>query len=157
MPRLYLSDGGIMASQITEAQAREAVERIYYAFASQSVALLREAVTPDWQYIPEPPGQKPGPDQMIPIFADLASALPDMRIEILDLLVQRHRAGVRAEVSGTQTGPLLGIAATKKPIRFAIHSFHELSDDGRISKTWHLEDWLSVFRQLGEVPHTLAT
>jgi predicted ester cyclase len=157
MPRLYLSDGGIMASQITEAQAREAVERIYYAFASQSVALLREAVTPDWQYIPEPPGQKPGPDQMIPIFADLASALPDMRIEILDLLVQRHRAGVRAEVSGTQTGPLLGISATKKPIRFAIHSFHELSDDGRISKTWHLEDWLSVFRQLGEVPHTLAT
>jgi predicted ester cyclase len=156
MPRLYLSDGGIMASQITEAQAREAVERIYYAFASQDVALLREAVTPDWQYIPEPPGQKAGPDQMIPIFAELASALPDMRIEILDLLVQRHRAGVRAEVSGTQSGPLLGIAATKKPIRFAIHSFHEISDDGRISKTWHLEDWLGVFRQLGEVPRSLA-
>jgi predicted ester cyclase len=152
MLRLHPFDGGIMASQITEAKAREAIERIYRAFANKDVALLREAVTPDWQYIPEPPGQKPGPDQMVPIFADLAAALPDMRIDILDLLVQGNRAGVRAEVSGTQTGPLMGIAATKKPIRFAIHSFHELSDDGRISKTWHLEDWLAVFRQLGEVP-----
>jgi predicted ester cyclase len=74
-----------------------------------------------------------------------------MHIEILDMLVQDDRVGVRAEVSGTQSGPLLGIAATEKPIRFAIHSFHELRD-GLVSKTWHLEDWLSVFRQLDAVP-----
>jgi predicted ester cyclase len=131
--------------------ACEAIARIYHAFETQDVALLREAVTPDWAYLPEPPGQQPGPDQMIPIFADLAAALPDMHIEILDTLVQGNRVGVRAEVSGTQSGPLMGIAATSKPIRFAIHSFHELRDD-RIAKTWHLEDWLSVFRQLGEAP-----
>ncbi|SAK44510.1 ester cyclase [Caballeronia ptereochthonis] len=141
----------MQAGQLTQAAAREAVERLYRAFSSKDVALLREAVTPDWQYIPEPPGQKPGPNQMIPIFADLANALPDMRIEILDMLTQNNRVGVRAEVSGTQSGPLMGIAATKKPIRFAIHSFHELRD-GRVSKTWHLEDWLSVFRQLDAVP-----
>jgi predicted ester cyclase len=131
--------------------ARDAVERIYRAFATKDVALLREAVTPDWQYLPEPPGQQPGPDQMIPVFADLAAALPDMRIEILDVLVQDDRVGVRAEVSGTQAGPLMGIAATRKPLRFAIHSFHEIRGD-RVSKTWHLEDWLSVFRQLDAVP-----
>ncbi|WP_321799533.1 ester cyclase [Caballeronia sp. J97] len=141
----------MQAGQPTRSAAREAVERLYRAFSTKDVALLRQAVTPDWQYIPEPPGQKPGPDQMIPIFEDLATALPDMRIEILDLLVQDDRVGVRAEVSGTQSGPLLGIAATKKPIRFAIHSFHELRD-GLVSKTWHLEDWLSVFRQLDAVP-----
>src|SRR5215471_4911560 len=133
-------DGGTMqAGQLTQAAAREAIERLYRAFSTKDVALLREAVSPDWEYLPEPPGQKPGPDQMIPIFADLAGALPDMRIEILDMLTQDNRVGVRAEVSGTQSGPLLGIAATKKPIRFAIHSFHELRD-GRVSKTWHLED-----------------
>lgn len=141
----------MQAGQLTQAAAREAVERLYRAFSTKDVALLRTAVTPDWQYIPEPPGQKPGPDQMIPVFTDLATALPDMRIEILDLLMQDHRVGVRAEVSGTQAGPLMGIAATKKPIRFAIHSFHELRD-GLVSKTWHLEDWLSVFRQLDAVP-----
>jgi predicted ester cyclase len=141
----------MQAGQPTQSAAREAVERLYRAFSTKDVALLRQAVTPDWEYIPEPPGQKPGPDQMIPIFEDLATALPDMRIDILDMLVQDDRVGIRAEVSGTQSGPLLGIAATKKPIRFAIHSFHQLRD-GLVSKTWHLEDWLSVFRQLDAVP-----
>jgi len=141
----------MQAGQPTQSAAREAVERLYRAFSTKNVALLRQAVTPDWEYIPEPPGQKPGPDQMIPIFDDLATALPDMRIDILDMLVQDDRVGIRAEVSGTQSGPLLGIAATKKPIRFAIHSFHQLRD-GLVSKTWHLEDWLSVFRQLDAVP-----
>jgi len=141
----------MQAGQPTQSAAREAVERLYRAFSTKDVALLRQSVTPDWDYIPEPPGQKPGPDQMIPIFDDLATALPDMRIDILDMLVQDDRVGIRAEVSGTQSGPLLGIAATKKPIRFAIHSFHQLRD-GLVSKTWHLEDWLSVFRQLDAVP-----
>jgi len=141
----------MQAGQPTQSAAREAVERLYRAFSTKDVALLRQAVTLDWEYIPEPPGQKPGPDQMIPIFDDLATALPDMRIDILDMLVQDDRVGIRAEVSGTQSGPLLGIAATKKPIRFAIHSFHQLRD-GLVSKTWHLEDWLSVFRQLDAVP-----
>ncbi|SAK57272.1 polyketide cyclase [Caballeronia catudaia] len=141
----------MQAAHPTQSAAREAVERLYRAFATQDVALLREAVTPDWEYLPEPPGQQPGPDQMIRIFEDLAAALPDMHIQILDMLIQDNRVGTRAEVSGTQSGPLMGIAATKKPIRFAIHSFHELRD-GRVSKTWHLEDWLSVFRQLDAVP-----
>ncbi|MDR5837771.1 ester cyclase [Caballeronia sp. LZ034LL] len=141
----------MQAGQLTHAAAKDAVERLYRAFATHDLMLLREAVTPDWAYLPEPPGERPGPDQMIPIFADLAIALPDMRIEILDMLVQDDRVGVRAEVSGTQAGPLMGIAATRKPLRFAIHSFHEIRGD-RVSKTWHLEDWLSVFRQLDAVP-----
>jgi predicted ester cyclase len=54
-------------------------------------------------------------------------------------------------VTGTQTGSLLGIAATSKQVHFAIHSFHRMRD-GLIAQTWHLEDWLGVFRQLGELP-----
>ncbi len=138
----------------TRAAAREAIASFYRAFAHRDLTLLRQVVTTDWQYIPEFPGQVPGPDMMIPVFRALDVALPDMKIEILDVLVNDNRVGVRAQVSGTQTGPLLGIAATSKPIHFAIHSFHELRD-GLVCKTWHLEDWLSVFRQLGETPPNL--
>ncbi|WP_250510938.1 ester cyclase [Caballeronia sp. GACF4] len=144
------------AEHITQSEARAAVERLYAAFAQKDVNLLRQAVTSDWEYLPEPAGFEAGPDQMIPIFAEMAAALPDMRIEILDMLTQDNRVGVRAEVSGTQSGPLMGIAATSKPVRFAIHSFHEIRDD-RVSKTWHLEDWLSVFRQIGEVPRDIGS
>jgi predicted ester cyclase len=91
---------------------------------------------------------------MVQLFDDIAKALPDMKVTILDVLVHGDRVGVRAEISGTQTGTLLGIAASSKHIRFAIHSFHQMRGS-LIAKTWHLEDWLSVFRQLGTLPPTL--
>ncbi|MFM0502811.1 ester cyclase [Paraburkholderia caffeinilytica] len=143
-----------MTLPANEDVTRQAIEGFYRAFEQKSVALLREVVTADWEYIPEPPGAAPGPDQMSQVFAEITTALPDMKVTILDLLIHGNRVGVRAEISGTQTGKLLGIAASSKPISFAIHSFHETRGN-LIAKTWHLEDWLSVFRQLGQLPKTL--
>ncbi|CAE6776623.1 MULTISPECIES: ester cyclase [Paraburkholderia] len=143
-----------MAVSTDEATTREAIEGLYRAFEQKSVVLLRKVVTPDWEYIPEPAGAAPGPDQMVQIFANIATALPDMKITILDVLIHGDRVGVRAEITGTQTGTLLGIAASSKHISFAIHSFHQMRGN-LIAKTWHLEDWLSVFRQLGQLPPTL--
>ncbi|CAE6764196.1 ester cyclase [Paraburkholderia domus] len=143
-----------MTLPTNEAITREAIEGIYHAFEQKSVALLRKVVTPDWEYIPEPVGAAPGPEQMVQIFANIATALPDMKITLLDVLIHGDRVGVRAEVSGTQSGELLGIAASSKHISFAIHSFHQMRGN-LIAKTWHLEDWLSVFRQLGQLPSTL--
>jgi predicted ester cyclase len=138
----------------SEQAVQTVIDAFYQAVEKKSVDLLRTVVTPDWEYIPEPSGVAPGPDQMIPVFRNLATALPDMRITILDTLIHGDRVGVRAEVSGTQSGELLGIAASSKHIKFAIHSFHQMRGN-LIAKTWHLEDWLSVFRQLGELPKNL--
>lgn len=135
-------------------EIRATIERLYQAFSRHDLELLRTVVTSDWEYLPEPQGAAPGPDQMAAIFQNIASALPDMKIEIHDLLIHGDRVGVRAEVVGTQSGPLMGIAATSKPVRFAIHSFHEMRGD-RVAKTWHLEDWLAVFQQLGQLPRQL--
>jgi predicted ester cyclase len=138
----------------SEEISRQAIEGLYRAFEQKSVALLREVVTDDWEYIPEPPGVAPGADQMIQVFDNLATALPDMKITLLDVLIHDDRVGVRARINGTQTGTLLGIAASSKHIEFAIHSFHQMRGS-LIAKTWHLEDWLAVFRQLGQLPKTL--
>ncbi|MBP0588551.1 ester cyclase [Paraburkholderia sp. LEh10] len=137
-----------------EQAVRDTIERFYLAFSTKDVSLLRQVVTPDWEYIPELPGAAPAPEQMSKLFENIASALPDMKVHILDLLIHDDRVAVRAEVTGTQTGNLLGIAATSKQIRFAIHSFHQLRGN-LVAKTWHLEDWLTVFRQLGELPKKL--
>ncbi|MEM5365400.1 ester cyclase [Paraburkholderia azotifigens] len=138
----------------SEQAIRDTIERFYLTFSTKDMALLRQVVTPAWEYLPEPAGAAPGPEQMIKLFENIASAMPDMKIHILDLLIHGDRVGVRAEVTGTQTGKLLGIAATSREVRFAIHSFHQLRGN-LIEKTRHLEDWLSVFRQLGELPKQL--
>jgi predicted ester cyclase len=134
-----------------DAQQQQIVHRFYDAFAARDIALLRGAVTPDWEYIPPTSSGQHGPDQMIEGFKILSLGMPDMRIEVLDVLTHHNRVAVRASVSGTQLGPLLGCAATSRPVEFAIHSFHELRD-GRVAKTWHLEDWISVYRQIGALP-----
>ena len=87
-----------MTSTASEDITRQAIDAFYRAIEQRSVESLRKVVTPDWEYIPEPAGVAPGPDQMIPVFADIAAALPDMKVTILDLLVHGDRVAVRHPV-----------------------------------------------------------
>jgi ketosteroid isomerase-like protein len=130
---------------------RDIIVPFYTAVARRDMPLLRTLVTSDWAYLPPYTDGVVGPDLMLPIFADICAALPDMKFDVLDVLIHDDKVGVRARVTGTQSGALLGIAPTSKSVDFAIHSFHELRA-GRIAKTWHLEDWLGIFRQIGSMP-----
>jgi len=61
------------------------------------------------------------------------------------------RAAVRAEISGTHKGEWFGIAPTNKAFRLPIHEFHEIKD-GRLTQTFHMEDWLGWLFQVGAWP-----
>ncbi len=142
-------------TQATDQEKRDAIDGFYAAFAYKDIERLRRVVTQDWEYIPDIPGGKPGADRMVGMFATIATAFPDLTVDIIDVLIAGDRVGVRARVKATQSGDLLGIEATSKPVDFAIHSFHELRGP-LIAKTWHLEDWLTAFRQLGRLPPGFA-
>jgi steroid delta-isomerase-like uncharacterized protein len=139
------------ASNELDSATRDLITRFYRAIELGDISLLRTTVTSDWQYIASASGQPFGVEQMAPMLADKLRALPDMKIVLLDILIHDAMVGVRAKVTGTQSGPLMGIPATSKVVNFGIHSFHELRGD-RIAKTWHLEDWLGLLRQIGELP-----
>ncbi|MEM6050287.1 ester cyclase [Erwinia sp. P7711] len=130
---------------------RIAVETLYRAFNEKNPDLLDEVVTPEWQDIPLAPGQGPGPAGLKPIILGLIAAFPDVHIQIHDLIQTPGSIAVRAEITGTHLGSLMGIPATGKQVSFAIHEFHHLTA-GRITSTWHLEEWFGLFRQLGQFP-----
>ncbi|WP_253189924.1 hypothetical protein [Paraburkholderia fungorum] len=44
---------------VAEAETRAKIERLYEAFSRHDLALLRDVVTADWEYLPEPKGQRP--------------------------------------------------------------------------------------------------
>jgi predicted ester cyclase len=152
-----LTHGGIIMDhdEISRESAHRVLERFYRAVASQDIALLRTIVTDDWQYIPGScgPHSARGPEAMVGAFTEFSSSLSDIDIRIVDVLIHGNRVGVRARITGKQSGSLMGISATSKPVEFAIHSFHEI-EGGRIAKTWHLEDWLGAFRQVGGLSQT---
>jgi steroid delta-isomerase-like uncharacterized protein len=144
---------------MTDEHASDATRRLmtgfYEAFARRDAAHLRRIVAEDWQYIPPIQGIPAGPQATIQAMMDMATAFPDMTVDIISLLIHGESVGVRAHVSGTHLGKLMGIEPTAKKVSFAIHSFHEVRE-GRIAKTWHLEDWVGVFRQVGAYPPAMG-
>lgn len=130
---------------------RLAVETLYRAFSEKNPDLVDSVLAAHWDDIPLAPGQGPGPDGIKPIIRGFGEAFPDVHITIHDLIQVPGQVAVRAEITGTHQGELFGIAATGKQVSFRLHEFHTL-DGGRITTTWHMEDWFALFLQLGQFP-----
>ncbi len=63
---------------------------------------------------------------------------------------------VRGEVSGTPAGDLFGVAHTGKSFRIMAIDIQTVQD-GKISRTYHLENWISAVGQLrAQRPSPLA-
>lgn len=140
-------------SQLTERLRIErlAVETLYRAFSEKNPDLVDTVLAPQWDDIPLAPGQGPGPEGIKPIIRSFGEAFPDVHITIHDVIQAPGQIAVRAEITGTHQGELFGIAPTGKKVGFRLHEFHTLSD-GRVTTTWHMEDWFGLFLQLGQFP-----
>lgn len=132
------------------AAERALIETFYRGFAGE-FDLFDRAVAPDWQDIPLAPGQQPGREAAKPMILAFKAAFPDLRIEIHDVIGGGGRLGVRAEMIGTFAGEWFGVAPTGKTVRIPIHEFHTI-EDGRLTHTWHLEDWFGWLNQIGAWP-----
>ncbi|MBK0095629.1 ester cyclase [Erwinia sp. S63] len=130
---------------------RAAVENLYRAFSDKNPDLLDLAVTQDWSDIPLAPGQGPGPEGFKPVLASFIAAFPDINIIVHDMLQEPGKAAVRAEITGTHQGEFLGIAPTGRRISVRLHEFHLLNGE-RVTTTWHMEDWMALFQQIGQFP-----
>jgi steroid delta-isomerase-like uncharacterized protein len=130
---------------------RIAVETLYRAFNDKNPDLVDAVLAPDWDDIPLAPGQQPGPEGIKAIIREFVAAFPDVRITIHDVVQEPGKVAVRAEITGTHQGTLFGIAPTGKHVSFRLHEFHKVAE-GRLTTTWHMEDWFGVFQQLGQFP-----
>ena len=130
---------------------RETVEKFYSAFSEQNLNLVDAVLAPDWSDIPLAPGQVAGPEGIKTIISNMATALPDLKVTIHEMVQEPGKIGVRAEMSGTHRGVLFGIPATGKQVSIRLYDFHTIKN-GRLTTTWHMEDWLGLFLQLGQFP-----
>lgn len=127
-----------------------AIQTFYKGFEGQS-DLLDQVVTPDWQDIPLAPNQQPGREGVKPLIAGFKAAFPDTKVVIHEVIGAGDRIAVRATISGTHTGSWFGVAPTGKTFQLTIHEFHRLQD-GMLTHTWHLEDWLGWLFQVEAWP-----
>ena len=130
---------------------RRAIETLYRTFNEGKPELLDRAVTSDWQDRPLAPHQAPGRDGIKPLIAEFKTAFPNLNIRILEMIGASGRIAVRAEITGTHIGKWFGVPPTGKSFAIPIHEFHHI-ENGRITHTWHLEDWFGWFNQIGASP-----
>lgn len=134
---LLVTTLGVSAQEVlTEAHARAAITP-WYSLFNQPVqgdmkTLQENILTADyescWGY---QPGECWGRDTSIKVVGNFAKTVPDMKFDIKEVLVAGDRVIVRGEVSGTPSGEFFGVPHT-----------------GKISKTYHLENWVSALGQL---------
>ncbi len=127
------------------------IETLYRAFTDKNPDLLDEALAADWQDIPLAAGQGPGADGLKLLIPGFLRTFPDLTIVVDEIVGFSGRAGVRARMVGTHKGEIFGIAPSGKSVEIALHEFHHLKG-GRITHTWHLEDWFGMLHQTGAWP-----
>jgi predicted ester cyclase len=143
---------GASAEALTEAKARAIIAPWYGLFnvagRGDVKAIQEQILTPDYEscagYLP---GECWGRDTSIKVVSNFSNSIPDMKFDFKEVLVAGDRVIVRGEVTGTPAGELFGVPHTGKSFRIMAVDIQTIKD-GKIAKTFHMENWLSALKQL---------
>lgn len=149
-----------MPSHLSGAAATDKVvlaARRYAAFwQSGDPALARLALADNFIDRTLPAGRPQGlagPLQASQVFH---AAVPDLQVAIEDMLVAGSRVTLRLHFTGRFTGvfptPQGELRGQGQTIDFYAFDLYQVDAQGRISDNWHLEDNLTLLRQLGVLP-----
>jgi predicted ester cyclase len=98
------------------------------------------------------PAEFRGGPRAMAMFLDLyLRAFPDLKITFEDLMADRDRVITRWRLEGTQDGPLMGIAASRRRVNIEGIRIDRIAD-GRIVESWMQWDSLSMLEQIGALP-----
>jgi predicted ester cyclase len=140
------------AQNLTEGQARAIIAPWYGLFnvatRGDVKSIQEQVLTSDYEscagYLP---GECWGRDTSIKVVGNFANSIPDMKFDIKEVLVAGDRVIVRGEVTGTPAGELFGVPHTGKSFRMMAIDIQTIRD-GKIVKTYHMENWFSALNQL---------
>lgn len=75
-------------------------------------------------------------------------AFPDMEVTTEDLIVEGNKVVNHYTITGTHTGPMMGVDPTGREVRFSGIALIEF-EDGQIVEDWSNIDVLGLMRQIG--------
>jgi predicted ester cyclase len=130
------------------AKVQEIIRSYYAVFDAKTgnPATLDAILSPTWKNHSSDSAAADRP-AFIGLLSGLQQAVPDMQWRISEVLLAGDRVVVRGEGSGTPAGDFFGVPHTGKAFSIMSIDIHTIRD-GRIQKTYHLEDWAGALRQL---------
>jgi predicted ester cyclase len=137
----------VCAPAFAATQISETVKLFYQAFSSKP-DLLDQVLAPEWQDVPLNPGQGPGRDGFKPLISGFNKTFSDLKITNDDIIESGDKVVVRSTIEGIQAGDFAGFPSKGRPFKIMAIDIHQFKD-GKIVKTWHIEDWLGGLFQMG--------
>lgn len=125
--------------------------RVYELMSSGALDELDEFVTEDLvEHAALPPGIPPGRAGLKQLIGMYRQAFPDLRMTMDKYIEQGDTACAVVRVTGTHTGPLMGMPATGRSIDICLTDVVRVVD-GRAAEHWGTGDDLGMLLQLGLV------
>lgn len=147
-PAQTIVDSGIPAAT---AQAMILAARRYDTFWDNGDArYARAALAPDFVDHTLPAGRLQGPEGPIAASAGFRQAVPDLRAEVGQMIVAGDRVSVFLHFTGHFTGKFGEHQGKGQAIDFIAMDIYRIRD-GRIAEDWHLEDNLTLLKQMDAV------
>jgi predicted ester cyclase len=136
----------LLSTEQRIAVARDYVQRV---FVGRDAEAAREFFTADVAWHGGALGTVNGLDNIVPVLAGFLGALENINAKVQDVIASNDLVALRLVVTATQTGNLLGIPATGRPVRWDAVDIYRVTDDGKISEQWAFEDMAAIGSQLG--------
>ena len=95
-----------------------------------------------------PEGRKQGPEGAILASRAFRTAVPDLRCDVEQMIISGDRVVSHLHFYGTFTGTFGKLKGKGQKIDFIATDIYEIRD-GKIAANWHIEDNLTLMKQLG--------
>jgi predicted ester cyclase len=117
-----------------------------------NVDLADELYSPDYVSHSLPAELPPTREGLKTFIRALREGIPDLTCPIEAVVAEGDRVAGRFSLQGTQTGTLLGISPTGRPVDVGVMVIARFDATGRWVEDWNCWDQLGLMQQLGVLP-----
>lgn len=133
------------------ADDKAAVQK-FYDFLSNPTSethagALKAVIADDWKSIGDYSGKSKSRGKFLGQIGGFGKLIPDMNWAVEEMIQAGNRVVVRGRATGTPKGPMFGVDGKGKAFEIMSIDIHTL-EDGKIVRTYHVEDWAGALRQL---------
>ena len=145
-PKQLIVDNSLPQAKL---KANEAVAREYASFWNTgNETLARNALAAGFIDKTPPEGRKQGPEGAMLASRAFRAAVPDLRCDVEQMIISGDRVVSHLHFHGTFTGTFGKLKGQGQKIDFIATDIYEIGD-GKIVANWHIEDNLTLMKQLG--------
>lgn len=131
-------------------KAQELVAELHKGWNEKNWEKIKALHTDDWidHNMPEGMNDLTGFHN---VFILYTTAFPDLQFKPINVISDGKNVSSQYEITGTQTGDLMGIPPTGREVKF--RGITQLvMEDGKCAEAWTVLDQLTMMQQLGVVP-----